>query len=228
MSTAAIEWSQGLTDAWSKLATFVPKLIGFLAILIIGLIIAKLIRKGATKLLGAAKIDQIVDKSGLGRNLRQAGIGPASKLLVQVIYFGLVLLVLQMAIGALGPNPVSDALSSMMGYIPKIAVAIAILFVTGIVADKVGDIVRNVSGGQSWGAGVTKLAVAAIWLIGGFAALDQIQVAKDVVDTLFRTFAASLGAIMVIKFGVGGVWAARDRFWPKVYDAVGVKDSTKP
>jgi hypothetical protein len=33
----------------------------------------------------------------------------------------------------------------------------------------------------------------------------------------------SLGAIMVIKFGVGGIWAARDRFWPGVYDAVGAR-----
>jgi hypothetical protein len=227
MQTAAIEWSAGISDAWSKLATFVPKLIGFLAILIIGLIVAKIIRKIVTRLLTTAKVDQIVDKSGFGRTLRQSGIGSASKLLVQVIYVGLVLLVLQLAIGALGPNPVSNALSSMMSYIPKIAVAIVILFVTGIVADKVGDVVRTVSKAQPWGAGVTKAAVAAIWLIGGFAALDQVQVAKDVVDTLFRTVVASLGAIMVIKFGVGGVWAARDRFWPKVYDAVGMKDSSK-
>ena len=29
-----------------------------------------------------------------------------------------------------------------------------------------------------------------------------------------------LAAILVIKFGIGGIWAARDRFWPKVYDAL--------
>lgn len=223
MTLAAVEWSAGIEDAWSKVATFVPKLLGFLVVLIIGLIVAKIIRKIAQRLLGAAKIDQLVDKSGFGRSLKNAGIGSASSVLVKVLYAGLVLLVLQMAIGTLGPSPIANALSSMMAFIPKIVVAIAILFVTGIVADKVGDIVRTVSSKQTWGTGVTKLAVAAIWMIGGFAALDQVQVAKDVVDTLFRTFIASLGAIMVIKFGVGGVWAARDRFWPRVYDAVGAK-----
>ena len=221
MSIASIAWSQGIQDSWNKIATFVPKLVGFLVVLIIGLFVAKIIRKVLRRLLKAAKVDHVVDRSGLGRSLKANGMGSASELLVKVLYFGLVLLVLQIAIGALGPNPISDALKSMMAYIPKIAIAIAILFVTGIVADKVGEIVRTVTGRQSYGNFATKAAVAGIWLIGGFAALDQIQVAKDVVDTLFRTVIASLGAILVIKFGVGGIWAARDRFWPSVYDAVG-------
>ena len=42
----------------------------------------------------------------------------------------------------------------------------------------------------------------------------------DTVDTLFQTVTYSLGAILVIKFGVGGVWAARDRFWPAGYDGI--------
>jgi flagellar biosynthesis protein FliQ len=227
MITAAVEWSRGIEDAWSDIAAFVPKLVTFLVVLLIGLFVARAVRKVASRILAAAKLDQAVDKSGLGRTLKNAGIGPASGILVKVLYYGLVLLVLQLAIGALGPNPISDALRSMMSYIPKIAVAIAILFVTGIVADKVGEIAGNVTSRQSWGAGATKAAVAGIWLIGGFAALDQVQVAKDVVDTLFRTFITSLGAIMVIKFGVGGVWSARDRFWPRVYDAIGAKDASK-
>jgi Conserved TM helix len=226
MSIAAIKWSRGIEDSWSKIATFVPKLIGFLAVLVIGIIIAKIIRKVVARILHAAKVDQLVEKSGFGRSLKSSGIGSASSLITKIVYFGLVLLVLQMAIGALGQTPISAALASMMAFIPKLIVAIAILFITGIVADKVGDIVRNVSGNQSWGKGATKLAVAAIWMIGGFAALDQIQVAKTVVDTLFRTFVSRLGAIMVIKFGIGGVWAARDRFWPRVYDAVGAKDTS--
>ena len=72
----------------------------------------------------------------------------------------------------------------------------------------------------SAGALLKKLAFVAIWLIGGFAALDQLQVASDIVDTLFQTIVWSLGLIIVIQFGVGGIWAARDRFWPAVYDQV--------
>ena len=53
---------------------------------------------------------------------------------------------------------------------------------------------------------------------GGFAALDQLGVAREIVSTLFQAAVYTLGLTLVIKFGVGGVASARDRFWPKVYD----------
>ena len=40
---AAVEWSQGIQDAWSRVTTFVPKFVGFLIILLIGWFIAKAI-----------------------------------------------------------------------------------------------------------------------------------------------------------------------------------------
>lgn len=219
----AINWNGGLEDAWSTLATFVPKFIGFLAVLVIGTLIAKTVRKVLRKVLTAARIDQFVAKSGFGKTLKGAGITSASDLLVKVLYIGLMLLVWQLAIGTLGISAISDALNSMLAFVPKIAVAIVILFVTGIVAEKVHDIVATVTNKQSFGRLATKAAQASIWIIGGFAALDQIEVARNVVDTLFQTLATSLGAILVIKFGVGGVWAARDRFWPGIYDTLGMK-----
>jgi Conserved TM helix len=225
---ATIEWGKGIEDSWTKVASFVPKLLGFVVLLVVGTIIAKIVRKVIVRVLSAAKIDNVVGRTSLGQSIQRSGFGPASKLLGQVAYLGLMLLVLQLAIGALGPNPISAALTSMMSFIPKIAVALAIIFVTGIVAEKVGVVVRAVTARRAYESFATKAAVASIWLIGGFAALDQIQVAKNIVDSLFKTVITSLGAILVIKFGVGGVWSARDRFWPAVYDAVGAPDkSTK-
>ena len=62
------------------------------------------------------------------------------------------------------------------------------------------------------------------------AALDQAQIAGDLIDTLTTAIFASISAILIIKFGVGGIWAARDRFWPRVYDGIGANTpaSTPP
>jgi hypothetical protein len=51
-------------------------------------------------------------------------------------------------------------------------------------------------------------------------AIDQLGFGGDIIDQLWTALTSGLAAILVIKFGVGGIWAARDRFWPKVYDAV--------
>jgi len=60
------------------------------------------------------------------------------------------------------------------------------------------------------------------------AALDQVEIASDIVDTLFTVVLSSLAGILVIKFGIGGIWAARDRFWPGVYDKVGAATAPNP
>jgi Conserved TM helix len=225
---AAIEWSQGIESAWSKLADFVPKLIGALVVLVVGLVIAKLIRAAVRRIFKALKVDQQIAKTGLGKSMAKSSGGSPSELLVRVLYAGLMLMVAQVAIGAFGDSPVSQALNSMIAYIPKIFMAIIIVFITSFVVDKVVPIVRDITAGKSFGPLATTATSWGIWLIGGFAALDQIQIARDVVDTLFNTVVASLGAIIVIKFGIGGIWAARDRFWPKMYDKLdGVKSDVK-
>ncbi|MFD6105905.1 hypothetical protein ACFWFQ_24910, partial [Nocardia salmonicida] len=44
-SVIAIDFQQGLTDAWSSVAQFVPKAVAFIAILLVGWIIAKVVAK---------------------------------------------------------------------------------------------------------------------------------------------------------------------------------------
>lgn len=217
---AAIEWSQGIEDAWRDVASFVPKLIGALAVFVIGWFVAKIIRKVIERVLNKIKFDSYVDKAGIGAPLERAGYPNSVDLIGKIIYFALMLLVLQLAVGVFGDSDISNAIDDMVAFIPKLIVAIIIVIITGAVANAVRDLIAPAVAHLSAGDLLQKAAFVGIWLIGGFAALDQLQVAKDVVDTLFETIVYSLGFIIVIKFGVGGIWAARDRFWPAVYDQV--------
>ena len=222
----AVEWSQGIEDAWSDVAAFVPKLIGALAVLIIGWIIAKMIRKIVVRVLDKVKFDSYVDKAGIGAPLERAGYPNTGVLMAKIIYFALMLLVLQLAAGVFGDNAISDLINDIVAFIPKLLVAIVIVIITGAIANAVRELISPAVEHLSAGSLLKKVAFIGIWLIGGFAALDQLEVASNVVDTLFQTIVYSLGFIIVIKFGVGGVWAARDRFWPAVYDQVSNEAAT--
>jgi hypothetical protein len=114
----------------------------------------------------------------------------------------------------------------MIAFIPKLIVAIIIVVVTGLVANAVRNMLQPALAQVEHGELLTKLAVGAIWMIGIFAAIDQIQFAEDIVDTLFTAIVGSLSANLVLKFGIGGIWAARDRFWPNVYDRLAGADTT--
>ena len=62
---AKIEWATGIQDAWSKVATTVPKFVAFLAILLVGLFVARLVARAVQKVAKRAKIDSALDRAGL-------------------------------------------------------------------------------------------------------------------------------------------------------------------
>lgn len=217
----AIEWSEGIESAWSDVAEFVPKLAAALAVFLIGWIVAKVIRRVLERVLNKIDFDKYVDKSGIGAPLERAGYPNSVDLIGKIIYFALMLLVLQLAVGVFGDSDISNAIDDMVAFIPKLLVAIVIIIITGAVANAVRELISPAVAHLGGGDLLAKAAFVGVWLIGGFAALDQLQVAEDVVDVLFQTIVYSLGFIIIIKFGVGGVWAARDRFWPAVYDQIG-------
>ncbi len=216
----AVEWSQGIEDAWSDLASFAPKLIAAIVVLMVGWFIARIIRKIVEKVLAKIKFDQYVDKAGIGAPVERAGYPDSGKLLAKLIYYMIMLTVLQLAIGVFGDSAVNEAFDGLIAFIPKLFIAIIIVVITGVVANTVRSLVEPAVSHLGVGPLLAKAAFVAIWVIGGFAAFDQLEVASDTVDTLFQTVAYSLGLILVIKFGVGGIWAARDRFWPAVYDNI--------
>lgn len=213
----AIEYAQGIEDAWNDIATFVPKLVAALAVFIIGWIVAKIIRRVIVRVLHKLKFDGYVDKAGIGAPLERAGYPDSVVLVGKIIYLGLMLIVLQLTVGVFGETEVSKALDGLIAFIPRLLVAIVIIVITGAVANAVRTMVHPAVAHLSAGELLEKGAFVAIWVIGSFAALDQLQVAENVVNTLFETMVYGLGLILVISLGVGGIASARDRFWPAVY-----------
>ncbi len=222
-----IDFKEPIENMISKFTEFVPNLLWFLVILVVGLFIARMIRKAVTVLLTKIRFDHYLDKAGIGGPLESAGFADSGKLLAQLIYYMIALAVLQMALDVFGDNPISALLNDFIAWIPKLLVAIILVIVTGLVANMVRNVLGGVLGANPNGPLLTNIAVAGVWVVGVFAALDQAEFAQDIVDTLFQAVAASLSAIMIIKYGVGGIWSARDRFWPAVYNKFGSMDEAR-
>ncbi|MEE9415197.1 MAG: hypothetical protein V3V01_07925 [Acidimicrobiales bacterium] len=219
MIAADIDFGGAFTDAFSDLFSFIPKILVFLVVLFIGWWVAKIIRKLAHRVLTKVGFDGIVDRSGLGTYIERAGYADSGLLLAKIVYLFIMLIVLQLALAAFGDgNPFSELLNDFIAYLPKLLVAIVLIVITGAVANAVRDLVRPSVAHLDYGNLVVTGVGALIWYVGGFAALSQLQVAETIVNSLFQMITAAAVFILVIKFGIGGIPAARDRFWPKVYD----------
>ena len=132
---AAVDYGQGIEDAWSKVAAFVPMFLGFLAILLIGYLIAKSIAKFADKAIERVGFDRAVERGGVKQALAKSKYD-ASDIVAKVVFYALFLMVLQMAFGVFGANPVSDLITGVIAYLPKVFAAIVIVVVSAAVAHR--------------------------------------------------------------------------------------------
>ncbi|MEV6341562.1 hypothetical protein AB0M12_43440 [Nocardia vinacea] len=200
-SSSAIDFQTGFSDAWSSIATFVPKLAGFLVIMLIGWIIAKMVAAIVVRVLDRVGFDRLVERGGLEQMLARSSCD-ASDLLAKLAYCAILLIALQLGFGVFGPNPVSTMLNGIVSWLPEAAVAIVVVVVAGAIAHAVREMVTNMLGGLSYGAMIGRIAAVFIWGVGIVAALDQIGVATSVTMPILITVLATIGGIMVV--GVGG------------------------
>jgi hypothetical protein len=190
-----------LENALTTVATFVPKLVAFLLILVIGLIIAKVIAKAIDKILERVGFDRAVERGGVKKALSRSKYD-ASDVVSKIIYYTLVLFVLQAAFGVFGPNPISDLLRSVIAFLPKLVVAIVIVIVAAAIAAAVRELITGTLGGLSYGKVLGNIAGVFILGLGIIAALNQVGVATTVTTPVLVTVLATIGGILVV--GVGG------------------------
>jgi Conserved TM helix len=207
------EFRDGLGNAWANIAEFLPKLLGFLLILIIGYFVVKAIAKIVDRVLEKVGFDKAVERGGIGQALSKSRFD-ASDILSKVVFWALFLFVLQLAFGVFGPNPISDLIHGVIAYLPNVIVAIIIVVIGAAIAAAVKEIVEASLGGLSYGRGLAIGASVAILAVAVFAALDQLNIAPAIVNGLFYALLAIVVGSAVIAIGLGGVDTMR-RYWER-------------
>jgi hypothetical protein len=199
------------TTLLDTIVQFLPKLVGFLLILIIGYFIAKALQKIVNKVLEKVGFDNAVERGGIKKALATSQYD-ASDILAKIVFYAVMLFVLSTAFGVFGQNPISDYLSAIIGYLPKVFVAILILVIASAVAAGVKLLVQNTLGGLSYGKVLANIASVVILALGVIAALNQLEIAQNVVNAvLYATLAAIVG-IAVVAVGGGGIAPMRQRW----------------
>src|SRR5215469_4490900 len=116
---AAIDFGGGVSSAWTSVANFVPKLVAFLVIFFIGWIIARVLAKVVERVLRKVGFDSVVERGGMQGMLERSKYD-ASGLIAKVVYYAILLIALEMAFGVFGANPISNILTSVVGWLPKL------------------------------------------------------------------------------------------------------------
>ncbi|MBC7374277.1 MAG: hypothetical protein H7323_09835 [Frankiales bacterium] len=221
---AAVDFGGALTDGFRSVATFIPKLIGFLLILVIGYLIATFIAKLVDKALEKAGFDRAVERGGIKKALAKSQYD-ASDIVAKLVFLAIFIPVLSAAIGVLEITALQQPLAAFIALIPKIIVAIILVVIGAVVAGAAKTLISNSLGGLSYGP---LLATgASVLILLGFvkAALDQVAIATTVTGPLLYAILGTLAGVVIVGAGGGLIKPMQGR-WESLLNKAEAEGST--
>jgi hypothetical protein len=205
------DWGDALmtsaTGALALLLGAVPRIIGFIIILLVGWFIAGLIAKGVVFLLRRVNFNEMATRAGISGFIENMGIRcDASGFVGEIAKWFIRLLTLIVAFDALGLPAVSQVLHQFLLWIPNLIVALVVLVIAGLAANALGSLVRGATAqaGFSNPQFVASMARVAVWGFGVIIAVNQIGIATSLVNILFMGFVGALALALGLSFGLGG------------------------
>jgi hypothetical protein len=200
-----------MADTLQNVLRDVPKALAFVAILVVGWLVARAVRTLVRRILERTGFDRFVERGGVKAALARSRYD-ASDLVARLAYYAVLLIALQLAFGIWGPNPVSALITAVVAWLPRAFVAILILVVAAAIARAVKDVVGSALGGLSYGRFLAGAASVMILGLGGIAALNQIGVATTVTTPVLIAVLATIGGVVVVGVGGGLVRPMQDRW----------------
>jgi hypothetical protein len=202
--------SDALSDMWRSVLLFVPTALAFLAILLIGYVLARLVRTMVVKTLRRIGFDRAVERGAIGKAL--GGRVEPSDLCAKIAFYAVLLFALQLAFGIWGPNAVSDLLTALIGWLPRAFVAIVIIVVAAAIGGAVRDLIGSALGGLAYGRVLAQVAYWLIVALGVIAALEQVQIATAVTQPVLIAVLATVAGVVIVGVG-GGLIRPMQRRW---------------
>ena len=194
-------------DAFSMILSAIPRILGFIVVVAIGWFVSTILARAVTGLLRAIRFDELAQKSGLADFLSKMGTGTDPAGVVAGLVKWLVrIVVLLVAFDVLGLPAVSDVMRQLLLWLPNLVVAIFVLFIGGIAARALGNIVRGATAESGFSNPETLANVVrtAVWAFAIVVAINQLGIATNLINTLFTGFVGALAVALGLAFGLGG------------------------
>src|ERR687886_955272 len=205
MPLAAVKIGDSVQQALNSFFGFVPNILGFLVILLIGFIIAKVAKKAVATLLQKIGLDRALHSSDPGQYVERVSPGASpAQLIGAVVFWFVFLFAISTAIGALKIPALSQFIAQVQAFLPNIIVAALIFVIAAALAGVVGGAAHKLMGDTPTGKIVRAVVPGLILAIGTFMVLDQLQIAPQIVTITYAALLGGLFLAMALAFGLGG------------------------
>jgi small-conductance mechanosensitive channel len=197
-------------NAFDGFFAFLPNLLGFIVILVVGYIVARVVAGVVRKVLDKMDLDRHLQSSDANKYVDRVLPGAsASRGIARVVFWLVFVFFLFAAIGALKIPAVTTFMNQVLAYLPNIIAAILIFVVAALVAGAVAAAVTNFMGDTPTGKIVASVVPAIVMVIALFMILNQLKIAEEIVTIAFAAVMGALALGLALAFGLGGRDVAR-------------------
>ena len=190
---------------------FLPRLLAMLIIIIVGGLIAWLIKVIVRRILWFFQFNRLCENVGLTQLLAKAALPTPTELLSRLVYWVLWVAFILFGLNALGVTALQDEISRIFLFLPQIFVALVILFVGVVAANFFGRATLLAAVNANWPSPrfLSSIVRFMIVTLAVTMALERIGLAQGVVLIAFATGFGAVMLALALAFGLGGRDAAR-------------------
>lgn len=211
MPFSAVSIGDSIQEALDAFFGFIPNILAFLVILVIGYVIAKIARTAINKILDGLKVDDTLHRSDAGQFIER--VSPDAKpshLIGGVAFWFIFLFALSAAIGALKIPALTDFITQVQVFLPNIIAAVLIFVIAAAIAGAVGGLAHKLMGDTPTGRVVRAVGPGLVLAIGTFMVLNQLKIAPAIVTITYAAIMSLLVLAGGLAFGLGGRDVAAD------------------
>ena len=192
----------GTSSIVEHVVSFLPNIVGAIALLIIGWLLARLLR--AVTWRGARLLDKLMSRL-LGAQAERLHVAAASRIVSTIVFWLVLLFFATAATQVLGLAPFTDWLSRFVAYLPTLAAGVLIIVAGYAVARIVADVVRTTAPGFSPAQRATLARIAQVTIIAGaiLVGADQIGVKVTFLVVFTSAVAAAIVGGVALSVGMG-------------------------
>jgi len=187
-----------LAAALGKAIAFIPNLAAALIILVVGFFVASILGRVTQRALTAAaldrrrSVDQLVGQQVPLERLPHTG--------GRLVYWVAALVTVGVAVDALHLAWLSAGVARVLGYLPNLLAAGAVVAVGYLVGSFAYKQVMTRRGASLF---LARIARGAIFVFAGFMALQQLGIATAIVTTAFTVVLSAMAVAGALAFGLG-------------------------
>ncbi len=204
---------ESLNQFWIDVGGFLPNLLVAFVLLIVGWIIAKVVRSITIRGLRFLRVDVFAERSGIEGFLLKGGVRfTAVTLIAALVYWTIFFVVFLAVLNTLGLDIAAELFNQIILYIPNVIVAIALLIFGTLFAQFIQSALftylNNVGvGGARLVSGIAKYAII-VFVVS--IVLEQLAIGGEILVSAFQIAFGALCLALALAFGLGGRdWAAR-------------------